>query len=225
MNQESVEHEESLLAQACPDSVEVPAPGHPEQPWIIPREYEIGGVRWFSDAVRELERALHPLLAQIPRVELADMPRAPAEGEPLPAEASPLYRPMVTKHEWTVHVEDVVNFDVEQFLADLVDMAQDVGSQMVKMVIEHISEVSEKVGNVVSAEGRDFFDVYAESLETIEMTFDENGDHNLTMLANPETYDRVKDKTPTPEQEARINAIIDRKREEWRAARRRRELP
>jgi hypothetical protein len=104
-------------------------------------------------------------------------------------------------------------------------MAQDVGSQMVKMFIEHVSEVSEEVDNVVSAEDRDFFDVYAEALEKVEMTFDENGDHNLTMLVNPETHDRLRDKTPTPEQEARINAIIDSKREEWRAARRRRELP
>lgn len=219
MDQESVEPEEPLQEGSA-----VPEPDS-EQPWIIPHEYEIGGVRWFSDAVHELERAQHPLLAQIPRVELADMPRPPPEGEPLPAEASPLYRPTVTKHEWTIRVEDVVNFNVEQLLADLNDMAQNVGSQMVKQFIEHVSEVSEDVGNVVSAEGRDFFDVYAESLETIEMSFDENGDHNLTLLVNPGTYDDLKDKTPTPEQEARINSIINRKREEWRAARRRRELP
>ena len=215
--------EEPLQNQARPDFA-VPKPGA-DQPWVIPHEYEIGGVRWVSDAVHELERAQHPLLAQIPRVELVDMPHPPPEGEPLPAEASPLYRPTVTKHEWTVRVEDVVNFNVEQLLVDLDGMAQDVGSQMVKMFIEHVSEVSEEVDNVVSAEDRDFFDVYAEALEKVEMTFDENGDHNLTMLVNPETHDRLRDKTPTPEQEARINAIIDSKREEWRAARRRRELP
>jgi hypothetical protein len=215
--------EESLQSQSGPD-LAVPDPGA-EQPWIIPHEYEIGGVRWLSDAVRELERAHHPLLAQIPRVELADMPQSPPEGQPLPAEASPLYRQAVTKYEWTVRVEDVVDFNVEQLLADLDQMAQYVGSQKVKLLIEHISEVSADAGNVVSAEGREFYDVYADSLEAIEMNFDENGDHNVIMLTSPKTYDSFKGKPPTPEQQARINAIIDRKREVWRAARRRRELP
>lgn len=39
----------------------------PEEPWVMPGEYEIGGVRWFSDASREMARALHPLLAQVTR--------------------------------------------------------------------------------------------------------------------------------------------------------------
>lgn len=215
--------EEGLTSQAGSD-LAVPDPGA-EQPWIIPHEYEIGGVRWFSNALRELERAHHPLLAQIPRVELADTPDSPPEGQPLPPEASLLYRPAVTKHEWTVRIEDVVDFNVEQLLADLDKMARDVGSQKVKMLIDHISDVSEDAGNVISAEGRDFFDVYADALEAIEISFDDNGDHNATMLVDPETYDRLQGKTPTAEQEARVNAIIDRKREEWRAARRRRELP
>lgn len=224
MDRESGEPEKQSQPEACPDSAEAPGNAD-EQPWVIPREYEIGGVRWFSDAVHELQRALHPLLAQIPRVELVDMPRSPGEGEALPAEASPLYRPMMTRHEWTVRIEDVVDFNVDQLLADLVAMADDTGSQMVRVFIEHVSEVSEQVGNVVSGEGRDFFDVYAETLETIEMSFDENGEHNLTLVLHPDQYERLKNKTPTPEQEARINAIIDRRREEWRAARRRRELP
>src|SRR5687767_2159195 len=66
------------------------AADRPEEPWVIPREYDIGGVRWFSDASRELDRALHPLLAQVTREELAEGPQPQAEGEALPAEASPL---------------------------------------------------------------------------------------------------------------------------------------
>ena len=221
MDQEAVGREMPEPAEAYPDST------HPEldanQPWIVPHEYETGGMRWFSDAVRELERALHPLLAQIPRVEVTDMPQSPPEGEPLPAEASPLYRPVAAKHAWTVHLEDVVTFNVEQLLTDLNEMAQDVGSQVVKAFIEHISDVSEQVGNVVSADGRDFFDVLTESIESMEITFDENGNHNLTLLVNPATHNDLK--APTVEQQTRMDAIMDRKREEWRAKRRRRDLP
>ena len=196
-----------------------------DQLWLIPREYEIGGVRWFSDAVRELQRAKHPLLAQIPRVELADMPRPPGQGEPMPAQASPLFRPTVTKHEWTVHLEDVVEFGVDQLMADIDEMAENTGSQLVRAFIEHVSDVSELSGNVISANGRDFFDVLAESLETMDIAFDANGEHNLTLLLNPNTFDGIRSRLPSPQQEARIDAVLDRKREEWRASRRRRELP
>lgn len=223
MDQNPVEPEEPSEDTACPD-LAVPNLAA-EQPWTIPREYESGGRRWFSDAVRELESAHQPLLAQISRVEMADMPRSLGEGEPLPTEASPLYRATLAKHEWTVHVEDVFNFNADRLLADIDDMARNVGAQKVKMFVEHISEVTEHVGNVVKSNGRDFFDVYAESLEKIEITFDENGDHHVTMFVNPETHDQLKGKAPTPEQQARITAVIDRKRKEWRATRRRRELP
>jgi hypothetical protein len=198
----------------------------PGAPWVIPREYDIGAVRWFSAAARELSRALHPLLAQIPRVELAEGPAAPpADHAPLPSEASPLYRPMVISHEWTVSIEDVVGFKVEQFLADLDAMADDTGGQMVRGFLELVSDVSDQYGNTIDGEGRDFFDVYADALETIDMTFDDEGRHNLTLVMHPDQVNKLRDKQPTPEQEARINAVLERRREEWRASRRRRELP
>lgn len=197
-----------------------------EAPWFLPREYEIGGVRWFSDTVGELQRALHPLLAQIPRVELADSPPAPpVEGESLPPEASSLYRPTVVSHEWSVSIEDVVAFKVGQFLADLYALADSTGGQMVRAFLELVSDVSEEHGNVIEGAGRDFFDVFADSLETIDMTFDENGRPNLTFVMHPDQMDKLREKKPTPEQEARLNAILERRREEWRAARRRRDLP
>lgn len=196
-----------------------------EQPWLMPREYEIGGVRWFSDTVREMQRALHPLLAQIPRVELADRPARPAEGEPLPAEASSLYRPTVVSHEWRVSIEDVVAFQADQFLADTYTLADNTGGQIVKAFLELVSDVSEEYGNVIDGSGRDFFDVYADSLETIDMSFDDDGQHNLTVVLRSDQMDNLRGKKPTPEQEARINAILERRREEWRASRRRRDLP
>jgi hypothetical protein len=197
-----------------------------DEPWIIPREYEIGGVRWFSDAARELSRALHPLLAQIPRVGLAEAPPTrTADGASLSPQASPLYRPMVISHEWTVSIEDVVGFKADQFLADLHVMADDMGEQMVRGFLEHVFEVSDQYGNTIDAGGRDFFDVYADAMETIDMSFDDAGRPNLTLILHPDQLDKLKDRQPTAEQEARLNAILERRREEWRASRRRRDLP
>lgn len=197
----------------------------PGEPWVIPCEYEIGGVRWFSDAAREMSRALHPLLAQIPRVELAEGPEPLADGAPLPSEASSLYRPLIVSHEWTVSIEDVVEFKTDQFLADLHALADDMGGQMVRGFLGLISDVSDEYGNTIDANGRDFFDVFADTLETIDTTFDDEGRPNLTIVMHPEQAERLRDRQPTAEQEARINAVLDRRREEWRASRRRRDLP
>lgn len=191
----------------------------------MPREYEIGAERWFSEAVNEMSRALHPLLAQVSRVELAEGSVPPADGASLPSEASPLYRPMKISHVWTVSVEDVVNFDVQQFLADLYAMADATGGQQVRGLLDLVSDVTEQTGNVIDGAGRDFFDVYAETLETIEMTFDEQGRPDLTIVMHPDQLKRLRGKQPTAEQEARIDAILERRREEWRASRRRRDLP
>lgn len=197
----------------------------PDEPWFMPREYEIGGVRWFSNAAREMSRALHPLLAQIPRVELAEGPEPLSDGAPLPNEASSLYRPMVVSHVWTVSIEDVAEFKVDQFLTDLHALADDMGGQMVRGFLELVSDVSDEYGNTINASGRDFFDVFADTLETIDMTFDDEGRPNLTIVMHPEQAEKQRDKQPTAEQESRVNAILDRRREEWRASRRRRDLP
>ena len=51
---ESIGPDEPPQGPPSPDVANVREP-RIQQPWIIPREYEIGGVRWFSDAVRELD--------------------------------------------------------------------------------------------------------------------------------------------------------------------------
>lgn len=201
------------------------ADGRPDEPWFMPREYEIGAARWFSDVAMEMSRALHPLLAQVRRVELGEGPEPLSDGAPRPSESSSLYRPMVASHVWTVSPQDVAEFDVDQFLTDLHAFADDMGGQMVRGFVELVSDVSDEYGNTIDANGRDFFDVYADSLETIDMTFDNEGQPNLTILMHPKQLEELRDKQPTAEQEARINAIIDRRREEWRASRRRRDLP
>jgi len=92
-------------------------------------------------------------------------------------------------------------------------------------MLAHISEVCDASGQTIDAEGRDFVDVMIETLETIDISFDENGEHNLTIVMHPDTLAKLQDKQPTPEQEARIQQILERRREEWNASRSRHDLP
>ncbi|MBM9468406.1 hypothetical protein [Nakamurella leprariae] len=197
----------------------------PDEPWVMAREYEIGGLHWFSNASREMARALHPLLAQVTREELGEGPPPPDEGTALPAEASSLYRPMEVQHVWTVSIEDVVDFNVDQFLTDLHALSDSMGAQMVRGMLEHISAVTEEYGNTVDATGRDFADAFADSLERMDISFDADDRPNVTIVMHPDQVEKLRENPPTPEQEARIDAILARRREEWIASRRRRDLP
>lgn len=219
-----MDSEDAAEAAEAADAADVAA-DRPEEPWVMPREYDIGGVRWFSDASREMARALHPLLAQVTREELAEGPPPQTEGAALPAEASSLYRPMAVQHVWTVSIEDVAAFNVDQFLTDLHALADSMGGQMVRGMLEHISAVTEEYGNTVDATGRDFADAFADSLETMDISFDEEGLPNITIVMHPDQVEKLRENPPTPEQEARIDAILSRRREEWLASRRRRDLP
>ena len=90
---------------------------------------------------------------------------------------------------------------------------------------DHISEICAASGKTVNAQGHDYFDAMLETLETIDMAFDEDGKPNLTLVVHPETAKRIQEKQPTPEQQERLRLVLERRKEEWDASRRRRDLP
>jgi hypothetical protein len=195
--------------------------------WARPREYEEAALRWMNQAMRDLSKSLHPLLAQLGEAEVREGP-GPLPSSPTtttPVEASPLYRPIGISHEWVVSADAVVNFDTDTFLSDLDAMADAFGGQMIRGMFEHIGKLLEGTENSIDGSGRDFFDVIIQSLETIDMSFDDEGRPRLTIVMHPDQADKLRGRAPTPEQEATINEVLDRRREEWLAARRRRELP
>lgn len=197
-------------------------PTHPE-PWMVPREFESGGAEWMSEAARALASEIHPLLAQIPRERIEDVPE-PRDGEDLPAEASSLFRPATVSHEWVASIEEAVNFDRDAFWSSLYVLADAIGGQMSRTLLSFISEVATEHGNTVAAD-RNFYDAFVEALELVEMKFDEHGEPDMMLVLHPDLAAQLGQQPPTAEQQARIDAVVTRRREEWHAARRRRELP
>jgi hypothetical protein len=135
---------------------------------------------------------------------------------------SPLFRGIHLQHEWTTSVDEILSYDTDSLLSNIAEAADEMGAQLVKAMTEHISATCEQTGNVVDASGRSFYDAIIDVAEQMELAFDEDGQLKQLVLAHPNT---VPTTPPTPEQEARLKAVIDRKREERNAARSRRELP
>lgn len=135
---------------------------------------------------------------------------------------SPLYRGIHLQHQWTTSADEVLSFDTDSLLTNIANAADVMGGQLVSAAAEHIGEICKQTGNVIDAAGRDFYDVLIEAAEQMQLAFDEDGVLQNSILSHPDDAPKTP---PTPEQEERLNAIVDRKREEWNAARGRRELP
>ena len=193
--------------------------------WAIPNEYAAGGMLWMNDAIDVLSRELHPLLGTIRRERVADLPMPHEHTPGNEALASPLFRGIEVSHGWVVTLSHVLTFDVDTFLGQVFVIADEIGSQITRGMLEHISQICDESGQTINAEGRDIFDVMIEILGTIDIAFDEEGNHSLQLVVHPDMAKKLADKQPTPEQVNRLRVVMERRKEEWDASRRRRELP
>lgn len=182
-------------------------------------EYSRAGQAFVSDAIRAIANASNPILAMI----------AVEEVEALPVSRSTLGDGQILDHEphkvestITMSISDGIAGNFDDLHSAIVGMADEYAAQLVPQLLSQLSDICDATGNVVSGAGRPFWDTYLESLETIELSFDPSGAVKLPTLA-------VSDKADLPPKpdgfEDRVNAIVERRRDEWMATRRTRRLP
>lgn len=126
--------------------------------------------------------------------------------------------------------EEMRTFDFAALSAKLLDMAQQMAELESRMMFTKIREAAESVGNSVAADGNFRPEHFFEMLNNIEMDFDpETGEprgHQIVM--HPETAAKIiplmQSWEADPAFVAEHEAILARKREEWRAREDRRKL-
>jgi hypothetical protein len=123
-----------------------------------------------------------------------------------------------------IHFDTFLKTDVERFIELLYNMWEAFASQATKALFETVNLTTEAVGNVHNAAGKNIWEAQLEMLESLEMHFDENGNHNYKYYAHPDMAKKLAENPPTPEQEKRAEEIINRKREEYYAKKRTRRL-
>ena len=102
------------------------------------------------------------------------------------------------------------------------DVAENIAEQQAKSFYEVVGKAAEEVGNVVSADGEPFsMDLFFEGLQKIDVDFDESGNPiGLAVAMSPKLYQsaaKVFEKAKNdPEMDKRFDAIMERKKEEWR---------
>lgn len=183
-------------------------------------EYAAAGRDFFSKAVNAVARA-DGLLSLI-RVEHADslpiMQSTVASGQVV--ESSP----MRAEAQLVFDVAQDVDGDFDQFHVAIAKAAQDYSAQLVPQILEHMSQICDATGQTVDAADLDIWEGQLRVLETIAISFDEDGVPTLpTLILHPDTADRAGD--PPPEFRSRFEEILVRRRDEWLAGRRHRRIP
>ena len=129
-----------------------------------------------------------------------------------------------------IELEEVETMTPEKVHEKIDHLAQEMAKKQARHFYKKIDETAEEAGTVVSAEGAPFsMDLFFEVIEKIDMDFDENGDPIGLMVAmSPELFRSaakvLEQAENDPEMNKRFDAIMERKKEEWRVRENNRKL-
>ena len=106
---------------------------------------------------------------------------------------------MSWKRQWLIaqpcfeiNKEAFLETDAHKFAESILNLFESFHREQKKYLFEVLSKTTEAVGNVVDAHNRNFWDAYLEMIETTEMQFDEQGNHNYQIVLHPETAKKIQ---------------------------------
>lgn len=132
--------------------------------------------------------------------------------------------PLVSSASVTFSVSDAIQGDFTDVVVAIAKTADQFVASIMPQILEHISEICDATGNVVSGKDRPIWDAMVEMMETVAISFDEDGNPSLpSIVMQPDTAAKIGD--PPEGYQERLDAIVARRRDEWLARRRTRRLP
>lgn len=187
-------------------------------------EYAVAERAFIGGTLDALARANDPLLARIQVERTTRVPRTQIttdSGEVVEQQ------PVEIRTKLTQTPQDIIDGKLDDLLASLDQAAEEYAEQFGKHFYEQLSHITEATGNVVDASGRPFFDSLYEMYEKIDLQFDEEGRIAQELHLNPADVEKWQKgwEEMTPEQHAKLAALVERKRQEFNARRRNRRLP
>jgi hypothetical protein len=188
-----------------------------------PAEYEGATTLWIQQTIQHLMRARDPIYAQL-RTETTE--NVPATKLDLGGEQEFSVSPFDVHVAGSIAIGPLIDGDFEDLHVQISSIADQRLEQTMRAYFSMISSVADRTGNTVDAHG-DAVEGLLAVLEKMDMTFGEDGMPALEMIVSPADADRIRAQLDalTAEQQQRFSDIINRKREEYFASRRRRRLP
>jgi hypothetical protein len=178
---------------------------------------------FFHAAVNALMRAKDPVLREIKTETKEHLPTyrvTATTGETVE------FKTIRSEMSFTLHLSDIVNSNFEALVLNLDDAADQGLKSLMPQLFANLSRVCAATGNVVDGKGQPFsFDRVLDVLDKIQIDFDEAGNPEMPMMVlSPELFAKIRMQPPTEVQIKRREEIINRKREEFNARRRTRQI-
>jgi hypothetical protein len=188
---------------------------------MIQREYESAMADWQNIALYHVMAAFDPLYAEMPKetvhalgtsvTEISDSEFFTIQSEHLKAAIA-------------IEVPRIIAGDIAAVHEALLALASQLVRQKMKSMFTVLEELTEKTGNVVQVDG-DLAESILIAVERMSMAFKPDGTPVTKIVMHPATAEKLREQGMTLEQKRRLDAIIERKRREYFAARRSRRLP
>jgi hypothetical protein len=175
------------------------------------------------EAIDRLARAQSPLLASIRSETTEVIPVSRITGrDGRELEIAPV--PVQISLE--IDIDPAIEGDLTGVLEALDAAAAQKERVLSKAVISSMLKITDLTGNKLEAGGRPLsWDLITDAFEKIDLSFDENGESNMSLILHPDAYARLAALgPPTKEQQARHDAVIANRRAEWESQRRARRL-
>lgn len=189
---------------------------------FLTTEHDLAFGQFIYETTHELARARSPLLQRIRVVPAAGTASSVVDSR----ESEQLDLPArQVGFTLTSDVDAVRSCDVEALTAALDQAADELGKDLVGMFVDTMNKVTQSTGNVVQSKGKGFnFESFIEALDKLEWSLDDNDELVMPQLVvHPDTAKNLP-REATPEQQAQLDALKQRKRDELLARRRTRRL-
>ena len=114
---------------------------------------------------------------------------------------------------------DVETMTHEMVLEIIDRLAKKIAGEQKKLFYEEIGRSADEVGNVISGDGNSLaIDMLYQMLEKIPRDFDEKGNPTeLRVAVSPNLFPSIANIISQAEADPRFHALIEQKKEEWRA--------
>lgn len=180
-------------------------------------------MQWMDETVDTVMRARDPFYAQIRSERVESLPDMTLE---LPDGQDMVVEPFRVAATGTVELDPAIAGDFDDLHAIVSSIADQRLEQTMRALFAQMIDITQRTGNTVDA-NEDAAKGLLALTEKMDMQFDEQGDPALQMIVSPadEHLVRAQLAALTPDQQRRLAEIINRKREAYRASRRRRRLP
>jgi len=188
-------------------------------------EYARAEAAFINRALSELSRSRGGILSLIqsePTRRIGTTRLTTDSGETVEFEATAIEAYM------SISWDDVAAANVEALLTTVDEAAGVHHEELTKWVLGNLDKLTMATGNTVDGSGKSLFDSVYEGFEKIELSFEDDGQisKGFAWVMHPDMVPKLKqmEAEMTQEQRQKLEELINRKREEFFARRRRRQL-